>query len=207
MSFRIVRLIIGGFLRFIFRIKIYGKENMPAEGAVIVAMNHRSNWDGPVAVTTLPRQLAIMGKKELFNNPILRPILRWAGAFPVSRGKGDIGAIKAALTALKDGKAFAIFPEGTRVKGEQEHHAKAGVAMLAERTGAPIIPVAISGRYRLFSSIKIYIDKPIYVKSENGEKLTGEQLQDVSDYLIRKILHSAGYGDAPTKETGVCIFE
>ncbi len=207
MSFRIVRVIIGGFLRFIFRMKIYGKENMPKEGAVIIAMNHRSNWDGPVAATTLPRQLAIMGKKELFDIPLFAPILRWAGVFPVARGKNDIGAVKAALTALKSGKAFAIFPEGTRVNENQEHSAKAGVAMIAEKTGAPIVPVAISGKYRLFSSVKINIDKPIYVKSNNGEKLSGEELQEISNYLIQKIRYLAGYGDAPVKETDTWTFE
>ena len=149
-----------------------------------------------------------MAKKELFKIPVLGAILRWAGAFPVSRGKGDIGAIKAALSALKAEKAFAIFPEGHRVKEGEPHAAKAGVAMLAERTGAPIIPVAISGKYRLFSKINVYIGEPITVKSETGEKLSGEELQEISDYLIQKILYMAGYGNPPEmKETARWTFE
>ncbi len=208
MSFRIARSIIGFIIKhLIFRIKIHGKENMPENGAIIVAMNHRSYWDGPLAATVLPRQLAIMGKKELFNIPVLRLILRWAGVFPVSRGKSDIGAIKAALSALKAEKALAIFPEGRRVKKNQEHTAKSGVAMLAERTGAPIVPVAISGKYCFLSKINVYIEKPIYVKNESGEKMTGEQLQEVSDFLIQKILHVAGYGPTPPKESTAWTFE
>ncbi|MBQ2696861.1 MAG: 1-acyl-sn-glycerol-3-phosphate acyltransferase [Clostridia bacterium] len=200
MLFRFVRSLVKGILYLLFRIKIHGKENMPKEGAVIVAMNHQSLWDGPLAAACLPRQLAIMGKKELFKIPLLGSILRWAGVIPVARGKNDIGAIKAALSALKAGKAFAIFPEGRRVRQGEDHTAKSGVAMLAARTGAPILPVAISGKYRFLSKINVYIQKPIHVKSENGEKLTGDELQEVSDYLIQMLLHTAGYGEKPIKK-------
>ncbi len=207
MSFRIARKIVGFIIGHIFfRLKIHGRENMPAEGAVIIAMNHRSYWDGPLAATTLPRQLAIMAKKELFDVPVLSAILRWAGAFPVSRGQGDISAIKAALKALKAGMAMAIFPEGRRVFKGQEHTAKAGVALIAEKTGAPIVPVAISGKYLPFARVNVYIEKPIYVKNENGEKLTGEQLQEVSDYLMQKILHMAGYSDTPAVKENVTLW-
>ncbi len=200
MSFRIVRAIIGFLLKILFRVKIYGKENMPKEGALIVAMNHKSLWDGPLAATVLPRQFAIMAKKELFKIPVLKSILKWAGVFPVNRGTGDLGAVKAALSALKKGLAMAIFPEGTRVKGKKEHKAKAGFVMIANKTGAPIIPVAIVGRYIPFYGIKLYIDKPIYVKGEGDEKLTGEQMQEISDYLLQKILSAAGISEAPKEE-------
>lgn len=208
MLFRLLRAVVNGIMHLIFRIKVYGKENMPATGAVIVALNHTSFWDGPLVAACLPRQLAIMAKKELFDIPVLGAILRWAEVFPVSRGKNDIGAIKAALSALKAEKAFAIFPEGHRVKDGEAHTAKAGVAMLAERTGAPIVPVAISGKYRFLSKINVYIGKPISVKNENGEKLTSEELQEISDYLIQKILNMAGYAEDPIKkETATWTFE
>jgi len=132
-----------------------------------------------------------MAKKELFKVPVVGAIIKWAGAFPVSRGTGDLGAIKAALSALKAGKAMAIFPEGTRVKGDQAHSAKAGVALIAEKTGGPIVPVAIRGGYRLFSKIDIFIEEPIFVKSKDGKKLTSEELQAISDDLMVKILHLA----------------
>lgn len=200
MFLKIIRGLVSGIMHLIFRIKVHGKENMPKDGAVIVAMNHTSFWDGPLAAGCLPRELAIMAKKELFKNPFIGALFRWAGAIPVSRGTGDIGAIKAALSALKSGKAFAIFPEGHRVKDGEEHVAKAGVAMLAERTGAPIVPVAISGKYRFFSKINVYIGKPVYAKSSNGEKLTSEELQEISNYLLAQILHMAGYGEKPVKK-------
>lgn len=207
MSFRIFRTIIGFILKCVFCIRVHGKENMPKEGALIVAMNHKSFWDGPLAATVLPRQFAIMAKKELFSIPVVGAVVRWAGGFPVSRGTGDLGAIKAALSALKKGKAMAIFPEGTRVRKGQEHKAKAGFVMIAEKTGVPIVPVAISGRYIPFSGMHVYIDKPVYIKGDDGEKLTGEQMQEISDYLLHKILHSAGVYDTPAKEMQSWISE
>ena len=208
MLFRVARKVINVFMHLFFRLTIIGKENMPKEGAVIVAMNHRSLWDGPLAAVCLPRQLAIMAKKELFSIPVLKSILKWAGVFPVARGKNDLGAVKAALSALKAEQAFALFPEGRRVYAGEEHKAKAGVAMLADRTGAPIVPVALSGKYWFLSKVTITIGEPMYVKSKTGEKLTGDELQEVSDYLLSHILHMAGYGDAPTKkETDTWILE
>jgi len=191
MLVRFVSFLVKCVTHLLFRIKVHGKENFPAEGAVIVAINHKSFWDAPLVAAELPRELAFMAKKELFKVPVVGAIIKWAGAFPVSRGTGDLGAIKAALSALKAGKAMAIFPEGTRVKGDQAHSAKAGVALIAEKTGAPIVPVAIRGGYRLFSKIDIFIEEPIFVKSKDGKKLTSEELQAISDDLMVKILHLA----------------
>lgn len=197
MLFRFVLSLVRGFLHIIFRLHVHGKENMPQEGAVIVALNHKSNWDPVLAITHMPRKLNFMAKKELFRYPVLKNILKWAGAFPVDREASGLSAIKTALSILRSGQVMAMFPEGRRVMGNQEHTAKAGVAMIAEKTGVPIVPVAIAGRYRLFAKIELYIGEPMYVKSENGEKLTGEELQQISDELLSKILYMAGEQNAP----------
>lgn len=208
MLFSILRKIIGVFMHLFFRLKVEGKDNFPKDGAVIVAMNHRSLWDGPLVAVCLPRQLAIMAKKELFDIPVLKTILKWSGVFPVARGKNDLGAIKTALAVLKAQKAFALFPEGRRVLDGEEHVAKAGVAMLAAKTGAPIVPVALSGKYRFLSKVTVNIGKPMYIKSKTGEKLTGDELQEISDYLLELILHMAGYAEMPEKkEASTWIFE
>lgn len=192
MLFRFVRFLVKCFMYLVFRIKIHGKEHFPPEGAVIVALNHKSYWDVPLTATVLPRQLTFMAKKELFDIPVLGAIIKWADAFPVSRGTGDLGAIKAALSALKAGKAMAIFPEGRRVLKNQAHSAKAGVALIAEKTGTPILPVAIRGGYRFLSRIDIFIEEPIFVKSDDGKRLPSERLQAISDELMLKILQLAG---------------
>ena len=204
MLLRLTRFLIKCFLYTIFRLHVHGKEHFPKEGAVIVALNHKSLWDGPLAYAVLPRPMSFMAKKELFKNPILAAILKWGGAFPVARGTSDIGAIKAALSALKAGKVMAIFPEGRRVAEGEEHTAKAGVAMIAEKTGAPVVPVAISGRYRFLSRVDLYVGEPVTIKSTDGSKLTGEQLQTISNELLAQILQMSACGNLPTKENAIC---
>ena len=188
MLFQLVRFLIKCFMYTFFRLKIYCKEHVPLEGTVIVAINHKSFWDAPLIASILPRKLAFMAKKELFDVPVLGSIFRWADAFPVSRDSGDIGAIKAALKALRAGKAMAMFPEGTRVRKGEPHNAKAGVALIAEKTGAPILPVAIRGGYHIFSKIEVFIDEPIYIKPKETGKLSMEELQAISDKLMKQIL-------------------
>ncbi|MBR5236839.1 MAG: 1-acyl-sn-glycerol-3-phosphate acyltransferase [Clostridia bacterium] len=207
MMFRCIRFVVKCFMHIIFRIHVHNKENLPMEGACIVALNHKSLWDAPLVVTVLPRPLCFMAKKELFKNPILAGILRWSGAFPVARGTSDIGAIKTALSVLKADKALALFPEGRRVGENEAHTAKAGVALFAEKTGAPIVPVALGGKYRLFARLDVYVGEPIWVKSEDGSKLSGEQLQEISDRLMAFILQMAETGKGTKKEQNAWTLE
>ncbi|MBE7047923.1 MAG: 1-acyl-sn-glycerol-3-phosphate acyltransferase [Ruminococcaceae bacterium] len=200
MLLRLTRFLIKCFMHLVFRLHIYNKENFPAEGAAIVAINHKSYWDAPLLASALPRSLHFMAKKELFSKPCLGQILRWSGAFPVSRDASDISAIKVALSTLRAGKVLAMFPEGRRVKGDEEHKAKAGVALIAEKTGAPIIPVAIAGKYGFLSRIDVYIDKPIWVKSQDGCKLSGDELQAISDQLMARIIQMSQHDQCDKKE-------
>ena len=183
---KLIVCLIKGFLRLVFRIQVHGAENFPADGAVIVALNHKSNWDGPIAAIMLPRTLCFMAKKVLFKIPVVSTVLKRAHAIPVNRNGFDISAIKAAMAALKAGKGIGIFPEGTRVFTDERPQAKSGAAMMAEKTGTPIVPVAIRGHYRLWAKIDLLIGKPITVKAAEG-KLSPEELQTVTDNLMNTI--------------------
>ena len=105
MLYSFVKIVCKIILGLFFGIKTVGKENV-IEGGVILAANHISNWDALAIAGTCPRQLAFMGKKELFKFKPFGAILKKIGAFPVNRGKGDIGAVKTALTILKQEKAM-----------------------------------------------------------------------------------------------------
>lgn len=192
MLFKIVKFLIKCFMHIYFRLTIHNIENFPKEGSAIIAMNHRSYWDVPLCATVLPRQLFFMAKQELFDKPILGGIIKWAGAFPVNRGTADIGAIKTAMTILKQGKCMAIFPEGTRVKEGEPHEIKSGVAMIAAKTKAPVIPIAIKGKYGLFKKIDIYVGEAIYVENEEGTKLTHEEIHEFSRQIMIGVLSKAG---------------
>ena len=187
MTYKVLRAIMQFIMLFIFRIKVTGKENMLSEGGAIVAINHRSNWDVVVSGLYSPRRLGFMAKSELFKNKLLARLFKNLGAFPVHRGKGDIGAIKTALRRLHDGELIAIFPEGTRVKNNEIVPAKHGAVLIAQRAQVPIIPINISGGYRWLSKVTMNIGKPVLYEEYYGEKLTVEQLQELSDNLMNTI--------------------
>ena len=99
--------------RTLFRARVYGIENVPREGALIVACNHVSYLDPP-GLCFCPRRISFMAKKELFEIPVLGPVIRAVGTYPVDRQGSARAAIKRSLAVLDDGGAVGIFPEGTR---------------------------------------------------------------------------------------------
>ena len=104
--------------RLLHPVSVQGLEYLPRHGALLVA-NHSSNWDPILLATALPRdyRLRVMGKEELFRNPILNWAIRVGGAFPVKRGGADIQAVKTAIQSIRDGQNLLIFPEGTVIRG------------------------------------------------------------------------------------------
>ncbi len=187
MIYAIIRSIVAFFCKIVFFVKVKGAENLPKEGAVILAANHTSMWDPVVLVSAISRKMRFMAKKELFRHKLLAPILRMSGAFPVDREGNDIGAIKNALKTLKDGEIFGIFPSGTRVKGTETAEAKSGVALIAARSGAPVLPVAISGGFRLFKQVTIHIGQPLSISYTDGKKPSGEELKAFADEIMNNI--------------------
>ena len=183
----IIKFIVNLFCKVVFFVRVKGRENIPAEGPVILAANHTSLWDAPIILMAAKRPTRAMGKAELFEHKLLAPFLKMAGTIPVKRGTADLTAIKTALKTLKDGGVFAIFPTGTRVKAGEDMDAKAGVAMIAAKSGAPVIPVAIRGGYRAFRRVTLYVGEPLYVKNENGTKPSAEELKIYADKILDKI--------------------
>lgn len=185
MLYKIIVVAVRAFMYVVFGARVSGKENMPAEGGIILASNHASNWDPVVAGAFSPRQLTFMAKAELFSPKPFGALLKWLGAFPVKRGRGDIGAIKSALTILKENRVVLLFPEGTR-NHDTVAHAKSGVAMLALKAGVPVVPMYISGHCRPLGRLRVTIGKPMDF-SLCGEKADSETLQVLSDTVLAEI--------------------
>lgn len=151
-----------------FRIQVEGKENILRHGGIVLASNHRSNADPPLLATRLPgHRCVFMAKEELFRNPVFGWLIRHLGAFPVTRGSGDTGVIDVAVQHVKNGRTLMIFPEGTRSKDGRVGRGKTGVAVVAAKTGADVIPVGISfqGKLHFRSKIIIRFGKPIAASS------------------------------------------
>ena len=151
MFYKIFKALCRIWYGIIFRTRVIGAENIPQNGAFILAANHVSNWDPPFLGTFIEREVCYMGKEELFKNPVMAWICRHLYVFPVKRGAADKTAIKTAVKILRDGKCLGIFPEGTRSKTGKLGKAEAGVSLIAAMTKAPIIPAAIVDTEKIFS--------------------------------------------------------
>ncbi|MDD3839252.1 MAG: lysophospholipid acyltransferase family protein [Clostridia bacterium] len=187
MFYKFAKIIVSVILKLMYNIEVQGLDNIPKKGPCIVFSNHISYLDPLVIGITLERQIFFMAKKELYKNPIMRFILNHLGAFPVSRGKGDIGAIKNSLKVLRRGDIFGIFPEGTRSKNKNLKKLEPGIALIALRSKAPLIPIYIKTDYKLFSKVSVNIGKPINLDGYKG-KNQKEMLDDISQYILDQLM-------------------
>ncbi|EWM52496.1 lysophospholipid acyltransferase family protein [Ruminococcus flavefaciens] len=140
----IIKFLVRLYFRIMYKLRYEGRDNIPKDTTVIYACNHRSNADPPLLGTGGRGKFAFMAKEELFRNKFFAWLIRSLGAFPVARGKGDTGVIDTAVDRLNNGRSLMIFPEGTRSKdGKVAKKGHTGAALIAARSGKPIIPVGI----------------------------------------------------------------
>jgi 1-acyl-sn-glycerol-3-phosphate acyltransferase len=137
------------------RVRLEGAvADIPRDGPVILAANHASNLDpvviGSWLLPTLGRRLQWLGKKELFDWPLFGRLARHGGVHPVDRSSADVEAFRLASRILEEGHILFVFPEGTRSPDGTLQPARDGVAVLALRSGAPIVPVGISGSHAVW---------------------------------------------------------
>ncbi len=180
-------------VRFIMRIKTYGKENEKKSGALLVCANHTAMFDVISLAASFDRQLRFLAKKEIFKVPVLAQFARAMGAYSVDRGHGDVAAIKKTLSILGEGEAVAMFPQGTRYThiDPAETEVKSGVGMMIYRSGADVQPVFIrvkNFKYRFLRKKEVIIGKVIRYEEfgfENGGK---EEYERAAKYVFERIL-------------------
>ena len=191
------------FLFPFYRIKVFGKENIPEGKDIIVCANHWSNLDPFFLAISLPIKFNFMAKKELFEIPVLRGILSKAGVFPVDRQGSDIKSLRHAMSVIKDGKTLGIFPEGTRVKEVNRENMHEGVGFIALKSYADILPVEIITSYRLFSKVEIHVKEPIKIETYSGLK-NKEAMNRISDDVFEKIYESRKILERENNENNNC---
>ena len=168
-------------LKIIFRPKVIGKENIPKDGALIFAGNHKHAVDPTMVMMSTDRVVHYMAKEELFKG--LHGILfRKIGLIKIYRGKSNPQAVIEAENVLNAGGTIGIFPEGTRNKGEEELlRFRHGAVRIAQKTGSPIFPFAIKNKYKIFrKSVVIEFGKPIDV--------TNMEIEEANEYLRNEVL-------------------
>lgn len=202
------------------RVRIEGAlDEIPRDGPVIVAANHASNLDPVVLGSTLMprmgRRLQWLGKRELFDWPVVGWIARNGGVHAVDRATADVEAFRLAKRILDEGHALFVFPEGTRSPDGVLQAARDGVAVLALRTGAPIVPVGIVGSYERWprgqklphpgGRVTVHVGSPFRVGDElppgTDRKAAKGQATEIIMRRIAALLperQRGAYGEAPT---------
>ncbi|WP_127585308.1 lysophospholipid acyltransferase family protein [Paenibacillus koleovorans] len=170
--------------KMLYRLQVRGTEHIPRSGAVILCANHISLFDPPLVGTPIDRKVHYMAKEELFRIPVLGPMIRNLGAFPVKRGGVSKESIRLATQLLKDGQVLGIFPEGSR--SNSGGMGKKGAASLAFKGDATVIPVAIIGKYKLFKPMKIVYGPPVDL-SAFKENPSSESLELATERIMETI--------------------
>jgi 1-acyl-sn-glycerol-3-phosphate acyltransferase len=200
----LTKLVLSPYLRLAFRVRTEGLEHVPARGAAILASNHLSFCDSLFLPLVVRRRLTYVAKAEYFDDWRTAWFFRACGHIPIRRGAGAQWrrALESAVGVLEDGQLLVIYPEGTRSKDGRLHRGHTGIAMVALRTGAPVIPVGLIGTReaqpigrripRPFHTITIRVGPPLdfsAYRDRTGERLV---LRSVTDTVMAEIQRLSG---------------
>ena len=174
------------FMRIFHPWRAVGRENVPEGGAVLCG-NHTTLGDPVYVVCALGSrcQTHVMAKEEIMKWPVVGWLLKKAGIIGIKRGKADVTAVKESMRVLRNGEKLLLFPEGTRVKEGEASEAHTGAAMFATRTGAPILPIYIQPKKRLFRRTPIIIGAP-FAPEYTGRKGTAEEYTANAREVMRR---------------------
>jgi 1-acyl-sn-glycerol-3-phosphate acyltransferase len=169
----------------LYRIEVVGAERIPATGGAILACNHASIWDPFILGVATQREIHYMAKAELFRFRLVAALARSLNAFPVERGGGDRTAMSEAARRLERGELLGIFPQGTS-KPERQIGWHRGAARLALTTGAPLIPVRMTGTRALplRTRVRIVVGEPIVVAPARPTVRAARELTDQLEQAV-----------------------
>jgi len=190
----IARGLLIGLFKLLTRWQVRGRENVPKEGPVLVVANHLNLADPPLLGVSLDRKVIFMAKEELFRSSVSAYFVRGLGSFPVHRGRLDRQALRSSQKVLDDGLVLAMFPEATRSRSARLKKAMPGSALIAFRSGVPILPVGITGTEHikglgcLFCRLRLIVNigQPFSLPPVDG-KLTREKLVEYTDLIMQRI--------------------
>jgi 1-acyl-sn-glycerol-3-phosphate acyltransferase len=174
-TYTLARIILTLPTILVYRVRAVGVENVPREGALVLAPNHFSQMDHFFAGVYLRRKIRFMAKSQLFGPPVLTYIYKHGGVFPVRRGHHDEEAFKTAYEILDQGEMLLVYAEGGRSRSGEMGTPKPGIGRIALESGAPIVPVAIHGSARVrgwkrmrFPKVTVQFGKPIVFPAESN---------------------------------------
>ena len=190
-----VRVVGTGLAHAVLQLSVEGAEHVPTEGPVLLAGNHSGILDGPLVFFVSPRPASLLTKSEVFVG-IWARACGWLGLIPVHRGQSDRAALQAGLAHLAAGGVLGVFPEGTRGSGSFDAVAD-GLAYLALRSGAPIVPIAVTGTLdalprgrtvpKLRAPVRVVFGPPVTV-DPTGDPRARRTVRDAAEQLRLALL-------------------
>ena len=204
---------VAAFFRRLFRVSVVNPENEPASGDVggyVACINHSSNWDPIVIGACMHRPLRYMAKSELFKVPLLGPLIKLFGAYPVKRDSADLSSIKATISILENGEVVGMYPQGHRAKGihPEKVAPKSGAAMFAIKARCGMLPITvISKGYKVKAFRKTIVVFGEYVPYGRLEEMAGEErlsgvalYKKITDEVYGEILENYAKHDSLNKK-------
>jgi len=182
--------------RMLFRIRIYGRENIIEEGPALLAMNHQSFLDPPLAGICCRREIFYLARKTLFDVPVLGLLLRRLNVIGVDREGSDVSALKSVIRVIRDGGCTIVFPEGTRSRDGGLQRGRPGAGLIIAKTLAPVVPMRVFGAFKAFPRdakfprphpVTIVIGEPLRFTAADVEGPAREAYQRLSDQVMARI--------------------
>jgi 1-acyl-sn-glycerol-3-phosphate acyltransferase len=159
-----------------FRVRYWGRKNIPRTGGVLVVSNHQSHFDPPLVGMGCPRRMNYLARDTLFRFPPFRWLIRSLDAIPIDRDGLGLNGLKESLRRLKRGEMVLIFPEGTRSRDGEIAAFRPGFTVLASRSGAAILPAAVEGAYAAWPRSQKF-PRPGTIHVRYGEPILPEQIR------------------------------
>ena len=196
MAYWVIKFVLTPILRFFYRVRVEGIENVPRNGAAILAGNHLSFCDSIFLPMVLRRRVTFVAKAEYFEDPKTAWFFRAVGQIPIKREGGSASrrALETAAEVLQQGNLFGIYPEGTRSPDGRLYKGHSGVARLAFETGAPVLAVAMIGTDvvqpigqvfpRLFRTVTVRISEPMYFEAPAEGRPEPLRLRQATDEVM-----------------------
>jgi 1-acyl-sn-glycerol-3-phosphate acyltransferase len=195
-AYFIVRNLLTGFNILWCRMRVEGREHIPADGIFILAPTHRSILDTPISSGVTRRRMRFMGADKWWRNDWFGKLLSMLGGFPVTRGTADREALKRCITLLEAGEPLVLFPEGERKSGPIVQPLFEGAAYIAAKTGAPIVPIGIGGsekampkgaRFIRPTTLRVIVGEPIRVPEAASPKEQREAVRTTTNRLHEEL--------------------
>jgi 1-acyl-sn-glycerol-3-phosphate acyltransferase len=186
--FWLARWICRVFCMLFFRVRSYGRDNVPDKGAFILISNHQSYLDPMLCGCPIKRPLSFLARDTLFVNWFFGPLISSVGTIPVKLDEADISAMRKVIDKLKKGGGVCLFPEGTRSHDGKITALKPGLGLLCRRGGAAVVPVVIDGAFERWPRHKKIFSPGGTIWVQYGKAISAEQAKNMGDEKLAKTL-------------------